>query len=192
MLVAFLLHAVVGGRHLRRHARLRDSTARKGPSGASTSAMWLFVAGQRHLRGRHQPADRDALPQEQDALAEHPARRLARRPDPRRRGRARLQPDCHRESAGKSSRHLPDPDAALRRADVRPAVPALRGEHFWRTRLGTMLVALFVRSCCSSSCCTPWSATSNSAPIAGSPTSPDRCSRDGDKALHGVHLDQRA
>ena len=34
-------------------------------------------ARQRHLRGGHQPANRDSLPTEQDALAEHPSRRLA-------------------------------------------------------------------------------------------------------------------
>ena len=40
-------------------------------------------AGQRDVRGGHQPADGDAVSEEQDALAEHPARRLAAGAHPR-------------------------------------------------------------------------------------------------------------
>ena len=77
MLVAFLLHA--SSAVVTFAATPVFNAVREG-----RRAFWCLNIGhvalrprQRDVRGGHQPADRDPVPAEQDALAEHPARRLA-------------------------------------------------------------------------------------------------------------------
>ena len=67
----------------------------------------------------------------QDALAEHPARRLARRSDPGRPDRPRLQrprPRRRPDPLGIPDGDVPHPDGHLWRHDVGPHLPALRGQ----------------------------------------------------------------
>ena len=92
-----------------------------------------FRPRQRDMRSRHQPAHGNALPQEQDALAEHPARRLARRLDPGCGHHARVRSDRYGDPLGVQARRVPDSGACLRPADVQPDVPPLRGESRRRT-----------------------------------------------------------
>ena len=77
MLVAFLLHASSAVVTFAATPGLQRSTARKARSGACTSGMWLFALGNGTCEAVINPLTATLFPQEQDALAEHPARRLA-------------------------------------------------------------------------------------------------------------------
>ena len=78
---AFLLHVSSAGRDPGRDVCLPTAPARTPPIGACTSACSV-LAGQRHVRSGHQSARRHAVSQAENALSQHPARRLAGRFDP--------------------------------------------------------------------------------------------------------------
>ena len=100
MVLAFSLHVLSAVVTLAATPLSTPPTAQgRGLSGASIWGTFIFSLGQRRLRIGHQPADGHAVSPRQDPLAQHPPRRLARRPDPRRPDRPRFRrprPDVRR------------------------------------------------------------------------------------------------
>ena len=81
--------------------------------------------GQRHRGGLHQPGRRHDVQQGQDQVAEHPPRRLARRPGARRHDHDRARLPCDRRLA-RVALCARDPGAGLPRDAEQGAVPRER------------------------------------------------------------------
>ena len=140
-------------RHLGSHAPVLRRQRQQG-SGllVPLPGQLHLLPGQRRLRVGHQPADGHAVSASQDPLAQHPPRRLARRPDPRRPDRPRVQLPRRRRRphpVGVLDGDLPPPGADLRRHDGRPQLPALRGASGPASRWASCCWNSPRRSCCS-------------------------------------------
>src|SRR5262249_51271000 len=86
----------------------------------------VLLAGQRHVRSRHQPAHSVLVSPEPDALAEHPPCWLAGWACPWRVVGSGVEP-IWRRPLGSAMGHRFAADAALWRAHAWPAVPEVRG-----------------------------------------------------------------